>query len=341
MYGTIDVFYEQFKLFDSQRKPNCMLSFTFGSDPEFILTDEKGNIKSAIEIIKSNKKNKIKIKDNYFFYDNVLAECTIKPASDKDQAVENIRESLKIYKDLIGRHKLTTISAADFDEKELIHKDARESGCDPEFCAYSLTSVSNKKIKKIFKESGWRTAGGHIHLGTELGKSHDTCVMLVRMMDLFLGLPSLILENCKNSKKRRQLYGKPGRYRQPKYGVEYRTVGNFWFSSPELVCLIFDICDSILKMTEEKIYEKFWRVDEEKLNSDSFWNDGGDPSDCHECFGYDLKLLKNMFKKDKKEISEKCGDLLAIVEKHLSYDLNKRIKEYSDCSFDINKEWGI
>ena len=317
-----------------------MVKFTFGSDPEFILIDEKGKFKSAIGIVSGSKKNKIKIKDNYFFYDNVLAECTIKPSSDKYETIENIRESLKIYKDLIGKHELTTFSAAVFDDEELTHKDARESGCDPEFCAYKLTSISNKKIKKFFKTNNLRTAGGHVHLGTDLGKSHETCVMLVRMMDLFLGIPSLILESCKNSKKRRELYGKPGRYRQPSYGVEYRTISNFWLASPKLTCLIFDLCESVLRLTEEGIYKNFWRVDEKKLNSDDFWNSGGNPSECHECFGYDLELLKNIYKKDKKDIVQN-NVFFDIIKKYLPNDLNKKIKNYCDNQFEINKEWNI
>jgi hypothetical protein len=283
------------------------MNFTFGTDPEFILIDKKGNPKSAIDVIRYGKKNRLEKEGNFFFYDNVLAECTVKPAHSKEEAIENISKSLKILAELIGEnYKISTICSANFPEIEMNHPAAKEAGCDEEYCAYKMQVVSSKKNKKIFKQSNFRTAGGHIHLGTELGKSYETCIMLIRMLDLFLGVASFFMDGKKSSCKRRKLYGQAGRYRQPTYGIEYRTLSNFWLSSPFLVELVYDICSLVIKLTNERVYKEFWTIDYEKLNSDEFWNLGGDPSLCHNCHGYDVKQLRSMFKHERNH-SLSCG----------------------------------
>lgn len=315
------------------------MGFSFGSDPEFILIDEKGNLKSAIDIIGCDKKNKINLKGNNYFYDNVLLECTVLPSVSKKDAIKNIRSSLYGCAKLVYPYKLTTIASGEYDPEELSHKDARKSGCDVEFCAYTLKKISSKKIKKIFKSSNLRTAGGHIHLGTELGKSHETCVMLVRMLDLFLGIASLVLDPSSDSLTRRKLYGSAGRYRQPSYGVEYRTLSNFWLASPELVELVYDLCDFVIKSTEEKIYEIFWKVDYETLQSDEFWNTCGDPADCHICYGYDAILLQKLFESDSEHLQG--SSLKEIFETFVPNELKKRIQNLKCKKFNMYSEWRL
>jgi len=304
------------------------MDFTIGSDPEFILLDENNNFKSAIGIIKGTRNKRLKINGIEFYYDNVLAECTVKPAKCKEEFLHNIKNSINIYKELIKPFKLSSVSSAYFSNEELVHPDARKSGCSAEYCAYSLDVISPKKIDKIFKKSKLRTAGGHVHLGTELGQKHETCIMLVRMLDLFLGFTSLFLDNSKESLERRKIYGSCGRYRQPKYGAEYRTLGNFWVFDPKLAGLVFDICEFVIKFTQEKRYENFWKIDNEKLNSDDFWNSGGDPASCHICYGYDILKFKKMFFMDRVDLEKECGDIKNIIDENLPKNIKNQIKNF-------------
>lgn len=328
------------KMFESLE--TYKVRFSFGADPEFILIDEKGNLKSAINILKKDKSNKISINNNFFYYDNVLAECTVKPGFSKKETIKNIKESLSDCSKLISPFKLTSISSAEFNDQELNHIDARKSGCEAEFCAYKLRKVSSKKIKKIFKESNLRSAGGHIHIGSELGKSHDTCIMLVRMLDLFLGVPSLILDTSPNSFIRRKIYGKAGRYRQPKHGAEYRTLSNFWLSSPDLVELMYEICDFVINSMDNKIYENFWTIDYDTLNSDKFWNSGGDPSTCYICHGYDVSLLKKLFHMTIEEIKIHGSQIINLVYSIIPHSIKNKIKDISArTEFDMYKEWNL
>lgn len=312
------------------------MNFSIGGDPEFILIDNAGNLKSAIEIIKGTRNKRIKIEQNEYYYDNVLAECTIKPSKNKEEFISNIKKSLNIFFELVKPYKLSNKSSAYFSSKDLSHKDAIKSGCAAEFCAYSLSTISPKKIDKILKETKLRAAGGHVHLGTDLGKRNESCVMLVRMLDLFLGFAFLLLDNSKESFERRKIFGQPGKYRQPSYGIEYRTLSNFWLTSPKLASLVYDICEFAINFTSEKKYDNFWKVDYEKLNSDDFWNNGGDPANCHQCYGYDCEKFKSLFINENIDYKKNITD---IFEYYLDKNIKNKILELIDKKYDIYEEW--
>jgi len=317
------------------------MKFTFGSDPEFILVDRENRLRSAIGVVKGSKERKVRRGSMCFFYDNVLAECTVDPAETAEDAVESIRKSLREYSKIVAPNRLTTLAAGEFADEEMRHKDARKSGCETEFCAYKMKAVSPGKIRRLFKESNLRTAGGHVHIGTDLGANHETCVMLVRMLDLFLGVSALLLDGCEKSIVRRSIYGKPGRYRQPSYGVEYRTIGNFWLASPKLVALVFEICSEVVRMTRDGLHEEFWSVDRKKLDSDEFWNSGGNPATCHICHGYSVETLMGLFESSREEVQGKGRSILEIVFKHLPNHTKRRIEELSDKKFDMYEEWAL
>lgn len=62
-------------------------------------------------------------------------------------------------------------------------------------------------------------------------------VMVIRSMDLHLGVPSLQLDK---GELRRKLYGKAGSYRPKPYGAEYRTLSNFWIFKDELINWVYE-----------------------------------------------------------------------------------------------------
>ena len=96
-------------------------------------------------------------------------------------------------------------------------------GCEPDYNAY--TKQANPKPNPT--HPGMRSAGGHIHVETDANK-----LAVVKAMDLFLGVPSVIMDN---GVERKQLYGKAGAFRPKAYGVEYRTLSNFWVFDPKLI----------------------------------------------------------------------------------------------------------
>lgn len=82
------------------------------------------------------------------------------------------------------------------------------------------TQDANPKPKGT--RTNLRSAGFHIHIGYD-NPNIDDSLKLIRYLDAFLGLPSLLLDDDTN---RRSLYGKAGCFRLTSYGAEYRTLSS-------------------------------------------------------------------------------------------------------------------
>lgn len=102
-------------------------------------------------------------------------------------------------------------------------------GCSPEFDAYNGGAVvSTVDPKQLDEEEGsWRFAGGHVHLGYTPATADLPPFVAASFADVFLGLAACGLDT---QAQRRQYYGQPGRYRPTPYGIEYRTLSNFWIT---------------------------------------------------------------------------------------------------------------
>jgi hypothetical protein len=316
------------------------MSFTFGTDPEFIL-EKNGDIVSAIGIVKGTKDRRKRVGDYAFYYDNVLAECCVPPAKTKSQAVANIGGCLKAYADLVKPCKILARASQVYDASQLKHADALLIGCTRESCAYLLEEI--QPDESMFLKTNLRSAGGHVHVGSPVLLQGYNSVIAVRLLDLFLGVPALFLDGDPTSPKRKELYGKAGRFRQPDYGIEYRSLGNFWLSSPKLVEIVFDICEFVVSYMADKSNDVLWRIDAERLNSAEAWSDPNfHPSQCHVCTGYDVDALRQVLDVGKQNDSA-LEFLQGIVKRYLPIDLYDRIEtEISHCGDkDLYKEWGI
>lgn len=240
---------------------------SFGSDPEFMLT-KNGRYRSAINVVQGTKENRVKINGHEFFWDNVMAECAIKPGKNKKQVIANVGECLSLYAEMVRPFLLTTQASHMYPISELLDDGAKEVGCDPDWCAYEM--AQKEAPKEAIKSSCFRSCGGHVHLGKPvLIAAGCEPILAVYMLDLFVGIPSLWLDNDPTSAPRRKLYGQAGRYRvADPYGIEYRSLGNFWFRSPQLVGLIYDLCDFAVKCVENGSAFDLWSFDE-----DVYWDE--------------------------------------------------------------------
>lgn len=228
---------------------------TIGLDPELMLVEKNsGRIVSAIPVLRNNKYNPIDLGDGFTcYYDNVLVEGTFIPSTNKEEFIKNLKMGLSKIADKVGdKYSLAPISSHIFGDNEIEHPDAAAFGCNPEYCAYDISEVIPPE-----PGSGLRSGSAHIHIGRsdfkqyedEYGDilsddpllSFDSKIKTIKLMDIFVGLPLAIMDTFDDSKERRKLYGKAGRHRVTKYGVEYRTPSNFWMTSPEIAELIFDL----------------------------------------------------------------------------------------------------
>jgi hypothetical protein len=298
------------------------MSFTFGSDPEFMLT-HMGELKSAIGILP--KKENPMIKNGHrFYFDNVLSEMAIKPASSKKEAIENTKDALQIMSSTILPCKISIKASGNYSKKDINCPDARIAGCDPEWDVYTLQCLfpPDSEVDMIdghyqFK-TPFRSAGGHIHIGSESLQDPMEIFSAIRMMDLFIGIPSLFLDHDETSKDRRKIYGHAGSHRVPDHGLEYRVLGNFWFSSPDLFSLIYDLSEFVMNFVSEKTHERLWSVDEDMLEED--------PIEAYTCFGYDVNLLQKAINTCDNKLATK---FMMVVSNYLPNGLMQEIDRLS------------
>lgn len=206
--------------------------FKLGCDPEVFMRDLKGHYKSSVGLIGGSKKYPMPLPLGEGFCvqeDNVALEFNIPPAAGAQEYVESIQKTLKFLSDNIRASygfELSNASAVSFPEEELQSDAARTFGCDPDYNAWT----GKKNPRPSAEDKNLRSCGGHVHIGID--KSNINTVNLIKMMDLYHGVPSVLMDK---GEKRKELYGKRGAYRDKPYGVEYRTLSNFWIFAPETI----------------------------------------------------------------------------------------------------------
>ena len=198
-----------------------------GSDPEVFLQDQAGNPVSAIGYINADKWNPMQIPDMPEGYtlqeDNVSLEYGVPPASSADEFVLHINSVMNKSKEYLPNLSFSKLSCIIFPENQMNDPRAHIFGCEPDFDAW--TKDVNKKPNP--PHPLMRSAGGHIHVETT-----KDALDVIRAMDLFLGVPSVLMDD---GEMRKQLYGKAGAFRAKPYGVEYRTLSNFWIFNDDLI----------------------------------------------------------------------------------------------------------
>lgn len=211
-------------------------NITIGSDPEmFILTESKVLTTPQYRIYGS-KDNPFPLNNDGFFVqrDNMAAEFCIPPAKNVKEFTRNIALGIFLVSEMLPEgYSLAPIPSAIFDPF-LIDNDgeALVFGCDPDYDAYTLA----KNAKPCSTNKYLRSTGGHIHIGYD-DPNTATSVNIIKLLDLFLGVPSVILDN---DIERRQLYGNAGAFREKSYGVEYRTLSSFWLKDAQHVEWVFN-----------------------------------------------------------------------------------------------------
>jgi hypothetical protein len=212
-----------------------------GSDPEVMLLDKAGRLVSAIPVIPGDKDNPSPLRNGSMQHDNVNVEFGIIPTDNEDVWVERTGDVIRQIADFVRPSGLRLFcqASANFPDEALQDELARKFGCEPDFNPYD---VGVNSINPDAAKSNFRTAGGHIHIGAEdVAGDFQATLEMAKAMDVFVGIPSLLLDRDPTSQARRNLYGKAGCHRPKSYGVEYRSAGNFWCARPELTRLMFKL----------------------------------------------------------------------------------------------------
>jgi hypothetical protein len=310
-----------------------MHDFTFGSDPEFMLTDSEGNLRSAIAIVKGTSDDRIEVGGHAFYHDNVNIEMAIAPSVGKMEVLSHFREAFKTAAEMIHPFKMVPRASADFPASELEDPEAKVIGCNAEYCAYELKELT--KPVEEFESSTFRSAGGHVHLGADEGALRDEYgfFFIVRCLDLFLGVPSLFMDHDPTSRRRKELYGLAGSHRWKPYGVEYRALGNFWLASPKVVETVLDICEFTIDFCDKDKHLQFWKINHKKIDK------GEEVAECITPTNYDQDELRAALNTANKTTAKK---FLTLAESYMPKGLVTDIKtHFTPVNYDFYKEWTL
>lgn len=198
-----------------------------GADPEVFLMDNTGKHISAIGLVNANKWHPLQIEGMPPGFtlqeDNVALEFGIPPAASEDEWVSHIQAVMEKSKEWTKGLSFSKLSCTIFPEDQMNCPAAFRFGCEPDHDAW--TGKENPKPQPPHQYM--RSAGGHIHVETKMCPA-DT----VKAMDLYLSVPATVMDN---GEARKQLYGKKGAHRVKPYGVEYRSLSNFWIFDEKLI----------------------------------------------------------------------------------------------------------
>ena len=212
---------------------------TLGSDIEFFLRHrETGEMVSAEGYAKGTKEVPFIFDASNRFWatsqDNVAYEGNIPPVNTKEDWRKNITRLIDYINSTLPPQLCTVaIPAFDFDPKYLNTEATRQFGCSETYnCWTKQVNPSPNNFTNL------RSTGKHIHAAWE-EMDIETIENFIKSMDLFCGVPSVILEPAN---KRRELYGKAGEFRFSSEidRAEYRVLSSYFASSEELIDYTYD-----------------------------------------------------------------------------------------------------
>lgn len=214
-----------------------------GTDPEFFVKKNGFVLTSQEAHIEGNKDSPFKINEDVSIQrDNVTAELSISPSSSASEFSSSIVSAIDSVESLYGI-QLMSYGSYKFDPEKLSNiPEAMTFGCSTEFSAYTGRPIRSCGVP----EDGLRSAGGHIHVSYSPKVDEEFNREIVKAMDIFLGVPSVLIDR---DNQRRKIYGAAGSYRDKDYGLEYRSLSNFWLSSEELMEWVFNNTNEAFNMS--------------------------------------------------------------------------------------------
>lgn len=204
---------------------------TIGADPELFVY-ENNQLSAGIGKVGGTKERPYHYLGVPIQEDNVLVEFNTRPKGLAGlgfvREVNNALNKVREYCQTLGLEvRIETSNKYDLDQLKKYGRGAMEFGCDPDYNAHTRdinpTPDPNTNV---------RTAGGHIHIGHNNKGNQLYDMAIVRACDLFMGVPSVLMDDDID---RRSVYGNAGAYRSKDYGVEYRTLSNFWLRSDDYI----------------------------------------------------------------------------------------------------------
>jgi hypothetical protein len=221
---------------------------TFGCDPEIFLKDKNTNKiigsekiipKDGIPMYESAPNSKCKI-----VRDGIQVEIQHDSNTCRQSTSGYVRDGIQALDRFLKKNhpevKICFSEVVKVSKKEMdsLSPESKEFGCKPSFNYYLRGGISPITVNPgIYR---YRSAGGHVHLGYN-EQSTIKPDRIIPVMDVLLGNTCVMLDRNPLNVERRKVYGRAGEYRVPKYGIEYRTLSNFWIKYPQLHSMVFGL----------------------------------------------------------------------------------------------------
>lgn len=203
-----------------------------GHDAEVFATTPTGEVTSAIGRIGGTKECPLSVPDGALQEDNVLAELNIHPAYTEQEFIERTVSVMHTLASFIDGVSIQSSHLFTKDQLKSFGPGAVRMGCDPDYDSYTRTKKQTPSPFNLM-----RAAGGHIHVELSVKGDASLNYKVARSMDVYMGMPSIIMDK---DVARRQMYGQAGSMRHKPYGVEYRTLSNFWLQSTILMSWVYN-----------------------------------------------------------------------------------------------------
>jgi len=217
---------------------------TLGSDPEGFFQRD-GNILGSEKFIPGA--GKTLVNHGRIVRDGVQFELQPIATYGYPQLAANITNLLREVEAIAaaGNATIAYNGLVEVSRKELdsLSPETRVLGCQPSHNFYGSRPI-NVDAATYRK----RSSGGHIHIGlanlTSI-QQYDTDYRerLVPLLDIFVGNTAVLLDRDPGAAERRENYGRAGEFRLPSYGLEYRTLSNFWLRDYALMSLMFSLTE--------------------------------------------------------------------------------------------------
>lgn len=221
-----------------------MRHITIGSDPEYGVI-ENGIPKSVVGFLRGTKKRPHKLNEYVSCQvDNVGAECCIPPCDNEDDFVNYMLMAKRMTQEEVQKKapgfELVSVSSQRYNDVELNSPTAQMFGCEPSWCVYTDDISPRPSPQQV---GNLRSFGFHIHIGFPVEEGENQFKLaanIIKAMDVYLGLPSIIIDTDGD---RRRIYGNAGDFRFRRIKdiaiVEYRTLGGAMHGSEELLRFVY------------------------------------------------------------------------------------------------------
>lgn len=236
-------------------------------DVEMFFTSEKGNVVGSERVLPMGG---LSTGDGKFAIDGVQYEIQPKPEPCRANLINNISSCFKslqenVLKTSPDKYKVSFDSVMDVspEELEVLCPESRVFGCAPSLNHYRKSESKIRVNPSIYLK---RSAGGHIHLSSSsvfncewdsYGYSIDETLkkrtdVLVPVLDIVVANTCVLIDRDESNKERRKVYGKPGEFRVKPYGLEYRSLSNFWLRSCQLTSFVLGLARLAVQIAASK-----------------------------------------------------------------------------------------